>query len=78
MHSGPEWPKTVQNSITQKLLVLQKKFVKYEMSIYAKTKSLLICVYSVLGEFSRIFLLITTKLHFTVSTPNEQFHIFKF
>ena len=61
-----------------KTIGFTEKIVKYEMSIYAKTKSLLICVYSVLGEFSRIFFSITTKLHFTVSTSKEQFHIFKF
>ena len=79
--TSAQWARIGQNGSkfnNSKTIGFREKIVKYEMSIYAKTKSLLICVYSVLVKFSRIFFSITTKLHFTVTTSKEQFHIFKF
>ena len=55
---GAQWARIGSNGSkfnNSKTIGFREKIVKHEMSIYAKTKSLLICVYSVLGEFSRIF-----------------------
>ncbi len=46
----------------------REKNAKYEISIYAKPKNLLICTYSVLSGIFADFFLITIKLHLTVST----------
>ena len=48
------------------------------MSIYAKAKKLLICIYSDLGGIFADFLKITIKLHLTVSTRKEQFYNLNF
>ena len=85
LHTGPETSKWVNNSKTQKILILEKILWNKKCLSMQKLK---VYYYVQLtydpsftwfgGFFADLFLIITVKLHRTVSTSKEQLYIFKF